>query len=122
MAHISVKSHDNGIAQPQGAPAATRSPIDTVLNAPTVAEPLGLFDCCGVSDGAACAIVTTPEIATQPRQEGPDLRQGAAGRRVERRGGAAQLLGRQLLRHHARRLQARLRRRPASTSRASSSG
>jgi len=28
-----------------------------------IAEPIGLFDCCGVSDGAACAIVTTPEIA-----------------------------------------------------------
>jgi acetyl-CoA C-acetyltransferase len=28
-----------------------------------VAEPLGLYDCCGVSDGAAAAIVTTPEIA-----------------------------------------------------------
>ena len=34
-----------------------------MLNAPTVAEPLGLFDCCGVSDGAACAIVATPEVA-----------------------------------------------------------
>jgi acetyl-CoA C-acetyltransferase len=28
-----------------------------------IADPLGLFDCCGVSDGSACAIVTTPEIA-----------------------------------------------------------
>ena len=28
-----------------------------------IAEPLGLYDCCGVSDGAACAIVTAPEIA-----------------------------------------------------------
>src|SRR3546814_19104896 len=28
-----------------------------------IADPLGLFDCCGVSDGAACAIVTTPAIA-----------------------------------------------------------
>ena len=28
-----------------------------------VAEPLGLLGCCGVSDGSACAIVTTPEIA-----------------------------------------------------------
>jgi acetyl-CoA C-acetyltransferase len=28
-----------------------------------IADPLGLFDCCGVSDGAAAAIVTTPEIA-----------------------------------------------------------
>ena len=28
-----------------------------------IADPLGLYDCCGVSDGAACAIVTTPDIA-----------------------------------------------------------
>jgi acetyl-CoA C-acetyltransferase len=37
--------------------------METILNAPMIAEPLGVFDCCGVSDGAACAIVTTPEIA-----------------------------------------------------------
>src|SRR5262249_25764868 len=35
----------------------------TSLKAPMLASPLGLFDCCGVSDGAAAAIVTTPEIA-----------------------------------------------------------
>ena len=34
-----------------------------MLKAATVAAPLGLYDCCGVSDGAACAIVTTPAIA-----------------------------------------------------------
>ena len=62
MAHVSVKSHANGAKNPK---AHLRKPIDvdTVLNAPMVAEPLGLFDCCGVSDGAACAIVTTPDIA-----------------------------------------------------------
>ena len=37
--------------------------METILNAPMIASPLGLFDCCGVSDGAAAAIVTTPEIA-----------------------------------------------------------
>ncbi|HEX9843819.1 MAG TPA: acetyl-CoA acetyltransferase, partial [bacterium] len=37
--------------------------LDTILQAPMIAEPLGLFDCCGVSDGAAAAIITTPEIA-----------------------------------------------------------
>jgi len=37
--------------------------VDTVMNAPMVAAPLGLYDCCGVSDGSACAIVTTPELA-----------------------------------------------------------
>ncbi|HYM32668.1 MAG TPA: acetyl-CoA acetyltransferase [Candidatus Cybelea sp.] len=62
MAHISVKSHDNGSKNPK-AHLRNKVTMDTVLNAPMVAEPLGLFDCCGVSDGAACAIVTTPEIA-----------------------------------------------------------
>jgi len=33
------------------------------MGAPIIAHPLGLFDCCGVSDGAACAIVTTVEKA-----------------------------------------------------------
>jgi len=62
MAHISVKSHDNGSKNPK-AHLRNRIDEDRVLNAPMIAEPLGLFDCCGVSDGAACAIVTTPEIA-----------------------------------------------------------
>src|SRR6476660_9591406 len=62
MAHVSVKSHANGAKNPK---AHLRKPIteEQCLNAPMIAEPLGLFDCCGVSDGAACAIVTTPEIA-----------------------------------------------------------
>ncbi len=62
IAHVSVKSHANGA---KNAKAHLRKAItvDQVLNAPMIAEPLGLFDCCGVSDGAACAIVTTPEIA-----------------------------------------------------------
>jgi acetyl-CoA C-acetyltransferase len=62
MAHISVKSHANGSLNPK---AHLRNRIDeaTVINAPIIAEPLGLYDCCGVSDGAACANVTTPEVA-----------------------------------------------------------
>lgn len=62
IAHVSVKSHDNGA---KNAKAHLQKPIteEMALNAPMIAEPLGLFDCCGVSDGAACAIVTTPEIA-----------------------------------------------------------
>jgi acetyl-CoA C-acetyltransferase len=62
LAHVSWKSHRNGA---QNAKAHLRRAVDieTILRAPIVAEPLGVFDCCGVSDGAACAIVTTPEIA-----------------------------------------------------------
>lgn len=62
MAHISVKSHANAALNPK-AHLRNQIDIETVLNAPMVAEPLGLYDCCGVSDGAAAAIVTTPEIA-----------------------------------------------------------
>jgi len=62
MAHVSVKSHANGAKNPK-AHLRKAVDMDTVMNAPMIAEPLGLFDCCGVSDGSACAIVTTPEIA-----------------------------------------------------------
>jgi acetyl-CoA C-acetyltransferase len=64
IGQVSVKSHANGAKNPK---AHLRKPvdIDTVLNAPMIAEPLGLYDCCGVSDGAACAIVTRPEIARE---------------------------------------------------------
>lgn len=62
MAHISWKSHENGALNPK-AHLRNRITIEQVLNAPMISWPLGVFDCCGVSDGAACAIVTTPEIA-----------------------------------------------------------
>jgi acetyl-CoA C-acetyltransferase len=62
IAHVSVKSHDNGARNPK-AHLQRRVSEEQVINAPMIADPLGLFDCCGVSDGAACAIVTTPEIA-----------------------------------------------------------
>lgn len=62
MAHISVKSHANGALNPK-AHLRRKITIEQALNAPIVAYPLGLFDCCGVSDGAACAIVATPDIA-----------------------------------------------------------
>jgi acetyl-CoA C-acetyltransferase len=62
IAHVSVKSHANGVLNPK-AHLRKAVTMDQVLSAPIISSPLGLFDCCGVSDGAACAIVTTPEIA-----------------------------------------------------------
>jgi acetyl-CoA C-acetyltransferase len=62
MARVSWKSHQNGARNPKAHLQKAVS-METILNAPMIAEPLGIFDCCGVSDGAACAIVTTPEIA-----------------------------------------------------------
>ena len=62
LATVSWKSHQNGVKSPK-AHLRKAVEMDTILKAPMIAEPLGVFDCCGVSDGAAVAIVTTPEIA-----------------------------------------------------------
>ncbi len=68
LAKISSKSHRAGALNPK---AHLRKPVtpEQVLKAPIISWPLGLFDCCGVSDGAAAAIVTTPEIARSLRKD-----------------------------------------------------
>ncbi len=70
MAHVSWKSHENGALNPK-AHLRKRVTKEKILGAPMIAYPLGLFDCCGVSDGSACAIVTTPAIAEKLGGSGP---------------------------------------------------
>jgi acetyl-CoA C-acetyltransferase len=69
MAHISVKSHANGDMNPK-AHLHRVVTEEQVLAAPMIAYPLGLYDCCGVSDGSAAAIVTTPELARSIKKDG----------------------------------------------------
>lgn len=64
MAHVSWKSHQNAKDNPLAHLRNTLT-MDQILNAPMVAYPLGVFDCCGVSDGAACAVVARPEWARE---------------------------------------------------------
>ena len=62
LAHVSSKSHANALRNPK---AHLRKALseEACMASPIIAHPLGLFECCGVSDGAACAIVTTVERA-----------------------------------------------------------
>ncbi|OHV05437.1 acetyl-CoA acetyltransferase [Mycobacterium talmoniae] len=62
MTHIAWKNHTNGARNPK---AQFRSPVtkETIANAPKVAGRLGVFDCSGVSDGAACALIVPAERA-----------------------------------------------------------
>ena len=62
MTHVAFKNHANGARNPK---AQFRSGVtkDTIANAPTVAGRLGVFDCSGVSDGAACALIVPAERA-----------------------------------------------------------
>ncbi|MBM3132212.1 MAG: acetyl-CoA acetyltransferase [Chloroflexi bacterium] len=68
LAKISVKSHHNGMLNPK-AHLRREITVEQVLSAPIIAWPLGLFDCCGVSDGAAAAIVTRADMAKKFRPD-----------------------------------------------------
>lgn len=68
MAKIAVKNHHNGALHPK-AHLRREVTLEQVLQAPIVAWPLGLFDCCGNSDGAAAAILVRADIAKKFRDD-----------------------------------------------------
>ena len=68
LAKISSKSHHNGTLNPK-AHLRREVPVETIMKAPIVAWPLGLYDCCGVSDGAAAAIVTRADMVKDFRPD-----------------------------------------------------
>jgi acetyl-CoA C-acetyltransferase len=62
LAKIAVKNHHNGTLNPK-AHFQREITVEQAMNAPMVAWPLGLFDCCGVSDGCAAAIIARADLA-----------------------------------------------------------
>ena len=68
LAKIDVKNHYNGSLNPK-AHFQRAITEEQAINAPMQAFPLGLYDCCGVSDGSAAAIITRPEIAKTMRDD-----------------------------------------------------
>lgn len=68
LAEIAVKNHHNGALAPK-AHFQREITLEQVIDAPIVAWPLGLFDCCGVSDGAAAAVLTRADMAKNFRPD-----------------------------------------------------
>lgn len=68
LAKIAVKNHANGMLSPR-AHFHKELTVDEVMKAPIIATPLGLYDCCGNSDGAACAIITRADMAKSFRDD-----------------------------------------------------
>ena len=62
LARVAVKNHFNGARHPK-AHFRKEITVDKAMKAPMIAYPLGLYDCCAMSDGAAAVILTRPEIA-----------------------------------------------------------
>jgi len=68
LAKIAVKNHKNGNLCPK-AHFHNIISLEQVLKAPIIAWPLGLFDCCGNSDGGAVVIVTRSGMAKDFRND-----------------------------------------------------
>lgn len=67
IASVPVKNHKNGEGNPQAQFQKAVS-IDTVLKSTMVADPLGVFDCAPISDGAAAVILAPLETAKKHTQ------------------------------------------------------
>jgi len=68
LAKIAVKNHHNGSFSPK-AHFQREVTLEQVMNAPVIAWPLGLFDCCPTTDGAAAAILTRADLAKNYRDD-----------------------------------------------------
>ncbi|MFC1939312.1 acetyl-CoA acetyltransferase [Chloroflexota bacterium] len=68
LAQVAVKNHHNGARNPK-AHLHREITVEEAMNAPMVAWPLGLYDCCGVTDGAAAAILCRTEDARNFRSD-----------------------------------------------------
>ena len=61
LAMVAVKNHANAADNPDahlGVPCT----LEDARDAPTVADPLGLYDCCPTSDGAAAVLVASERV------------------------------------------------------------
>jgi acetyl-CoA C-acetyltransferase len=62
MSRIAWKNHANGALNPR-AQFRKEVSMDTIMKSPLIAGQLGIFDCSGVSDGSAAAIICRAEDA-----------------------------------------------------------
>jgi len=68
LGKIAVKNHHNGALNPK-AHFQKEITLEQAVNAPIISWPLGLFDACGVSDGAAAAVLTRADMAKNFRDD-----------------------------------------------------
>ncbi len=76
LAMVSIKNQENGLLNPY-AHIHMKITMEGILthpqafiNNPVVADPLHLYDCCPVSDGAAAVLLTSAEVAEELKKPG----------------------------------------------------
>jgi len=64
LANVAAKNHENAIPN-EYAQYQRELTIEQALDAPPVAEPLGLFDCCPITDGASAVVFVSEGYAAE---------------------------------------------------------
>jgi len=70
LAHVAVKNHDHALPN-EYAQLRSEISVEDALDAPMVAEPLGLYDACPITDGASAAVLTSAEYAARHDLDAP---------------------------------------------------
>ncbi|AGN02265.1 3-ketoacyl-CoA thiolase [Salinarchaeum sp. Harcht-Bsk1] len=70
LAEIAVKNHENALEN-EYAQYQKRIDVDTVLEAPMVSAPLGLYDACPITDGASALLLASDEYAERNDLDAP---------------------------------------------------
>lgn len=65
MAHVSIANYEYGSTNPKAQFSGKKVTMEEVLTARPIAEPLGLYDCCALSDGASAIIIASEERAKE---------------------------------------------------------
>jgi len=87
LAMVAIKNHENGTKNPYAhiTQTVTMEGILTLpeaaVNNPPIAEPLHLFDCCPVSDGAAAVVLVSEAVAK--KLPGPKVRVAGIGQATD---------------------------------------
>ncbi|MFB6222374.1 MAG: thiolase domain-containing protein [Haloarcula sp.] len=70
LAHIAVKNHEHALVNDH-AQMQQEITVEDAVDAPTIADPLGLYDSCPITDGAAAAVLTTESYAEEHDLDAP---------------------------------------------------
>jgi len=62
LAHVAVKNHENAVEN-EYAQFRRRITVEDYFDAPTIADPIGLYDACPITDGAAALVLASAEYA-----------------------------------------------------------
>jgi len=76
LAHIAVKNHANAVNN-EHAQFQREISVDKVLDAPIIADPIGMYDSCPITDGASAVVLTSTEYAAENDVDAPVVVSGS---------------------------------------------